>query len=217
MELLHEYGIDKNGNLVRASLAIKGEEYFCPGCKDNFILKNSGKTGKGSRRPHFAHKNLEGNCSHESYLHNTFKMKTLEILKEHISRNIPFTITWECRYCSQIHPLNLTGGIFNVFAEYDMKERRPDIALLDQNNNVVAVIEIVYKHAPENNAIKFYKDNDIILIQTILKSDNDLEDIQGTLQNCSNIDYCPIKTMLRIQQLMSNKRKTTKNFIRRRF
>jgi competence CoiA-like predicted nuclease len=54
-ELLYVTAFDKNGVLVKAKDADKAQDYFCPECKDKLILKKSGKTGKGSKRPHFAH------------------------------------------------------------------------------------------------------------------------------------------------------------------
>jgi len=187
-EILHEYATTINGILIKANVAKKGEEYFCPSCKDKFILKNSGKTGKGSRRPHFAHNNLEGSCSHESYLHNTFKLKTLELIKDQISKGLPFIINWKCNYCNKEHNANLL--VFDVKAEYNMKDRTPDIALFNQLGNVFAVIEIIYKHPPEDGAINFYNLNNIVLIQVIISSDDDLENVENKIRNPTSVNLC---------------------------
>jgi len=187
-EILHEYATTVNGLLIRANVAKKGEEYFCPGCKDKFILKNSGKTGKGSRRPHFAHNNLEGSCSHESYLHNTFKLKTLELIKDHISKGLPLNINWECNSCKKEHNVNLLA--FDVKAEFNMKERTPDIALFNRDGNVFAVIEIIYKHPPDDGAINFYRLNKIVLIQIIISSDDDLENVENKVKSPTSVDLC---------------------------
>lgn len=189
-EILHEYATTINGILIRANVAKKGEEYFCPGCKDKFILKNSGKTGKGSRRPHFAHNNLEGSCSHESYLHNTFKIKTLELIKAQIGKGLPLNINWKCNYCKKEHNGNLFA--FDAKAEFNMKERTPDIALFNQFGIVFAVIEIIYKHSPEDGAIKFYRENKIVLIEIIISSDDDLENVDNKLKFPTNVDCCLI-------------------------
>jgi hypothetical protein len=187
-EILHEYATTVKGLLIRVNVAKKGEDYFCPGCKDKFILKNSGKTGKGSRRPHFAHNNLEGSCSHESYLHNTFKIKTLELIKDQIRNALPININWRCDYCKNEHNANLF--IFDAKAEFNMKERTPDIALFNQFGNVFAVIEIIYKHPPEDGTIKFYRENKIVLIQIIISSDDDLENVDNKVKFPTSVDYC---------------------------
>jgi hypothetical protein len=187
-EILHEFAVTINGTLIKANVAKKGEDYFCPGCKDKFILKNSGKTGKGSRRPHFAHNNLEGNCSHESYLHNAFKIKTLELIKDQIKKGLPLNVNWKCNYCKNEHSCNLLA--FDAKAEFNMKERTPDIALFNQNGNVFAVIEIIYKHPPEDGAIIFYRENKIVLIQIIISSDDDLENVENKVKHPTSVDFC---------------------------
>jgi len=187
-EILHEYATTINGILIKANIAKKGEEYFCPSCKDKFILKNSGKTGKGSRRPHFAHNNLEGSCSHESYLHNTFKLKTLELIKDKISKGLPLNINWKCNSCNKEHNANFS--VFDVKAEYNMKDRTPDIALFNQLGNVYGVIEIIYKHPPEDGAINFYNANNIALVQVIISSDDDLENVENKIRNPASVNLC---------------------------
>ena len=73
-EILYTTALDENGNLIRINDAEKGGTYYCPNCKSEFILRKSGKTGKGSRRPHFAHNNLTTNCTGESNLHFSFSI-----------------------------------------------------------------------------------------------------------------------------------------------
>jgi len=202
-ELLHKYALTKSGAIVKADNAQKGEEYFCPGCNGEFIFKNSGNTGKGSRRAHFAHKALEPNCSHESYLHNAFKIMALEIIKDHISKGVPLNIAWKCNYCHGAH--NGTLAPFDAKIEFNLKECRPDIALFDQNGRVFAVIEVVYKHPPEDGTRKFYKDNQICLIQVDVSSDEDLENIEYKVKNPTSVDACfaqrPVQQILTLQYL----------------
>lgn len=188
-EILHEFALNEQGLLINAKNAQKGEKYICPGCKTEFILKKSGNIGKGSRRPHFAHNVLEGNCSHESYLHNTFKIKTLEYLNEIISKGLPLNINWKCNYCNNEHNLNLIG-FSEAKVEFNMKECIPDIALFDRNGRIVMVIEIVYKHPPEDKVIKFYKNNKIILNQIIIYSEDDLINVENKIKNPSSVDLC---------------------------
>jgi len=57
-EILYQYAIDENKKLVHIDIVEKGTKFICPECEKEFILKKSGKTGKGSKQPHFAHKEL---------------------------------------------------------------------------------------------------------------------------------------------------------------
>jgi hypothetical protein len=189
-EILHEFALDKNDHLIRAINAIKGEEYICPGCNGKFILRKSGNTGKGSRRPHFAHNGLEDNCSYETYLHNTFKIRVAELINGHISNGLPLYLNWKCNVCNQQHQINLSKIITKAKLEYNMKERTPDIALFNNQGNVVFVIEIVYKHAPEAGAIAFYQQHRIVMIQIDVFTEDDLNNIEDKLQNPTSVSLC---------------------------
>jgi hypothetical protein len=69
-------------------------------------------------------------------------------------------------------------------------ERRPDIALFSQGAKVFTVIEIVDTHAPDEEAIKFYLEKKIAIIQIKLDSEDDLEIIDDKISNPSSVDYC---------------------------
>lgn len=68
-EILYTSAYDENQKLIKAKDAEKGNNFFCPECKGKMILRKSGKEGKGSKRPHFAHKHLTTNCTAEGVLH----------------------------------------------------------------------------------------------------------------------------------------------------
>lgn len=177
-ELLHPIAVDRNGKSIDISHAEKGEEYFCPFCKNKFIFNRSLRTGKGSRRAHFSHENLSPNCTSEGYLHSSFKLLLFEYLNKNLENNTSFQIHYKCNYCSAIHSSNLLGGAISVKVEYDLKACRPDIALLDNGEHVFAVIEIIVTHEPEEEALKYYRDNHIVIIKINLNSDNDLLNFQ---------------------------------------
>jgi competence CoiA-like predicted nuclease len=84
-ELLYVTAFNEQGKLVKANDAVKTGKYICPVCKNNLILKKSGKTGKDSRRPHFAHYKFSQNCTPESVLHFSFKYLLLEYIKDKFS------------------------------------------------------------------------------------------------------------------------------------
>jgi len=188
-ELLHEYGLNELGILINAKDASKGVKYFCPGCNAVFILKKSGNTGSGSRRPHFAHNTAEHICSYESYLHKTFILRTVEFLKDRLKNNQPIEVHWACNICKMQHNVNLVG-FSGVKSEFSLKERKPDIALFDQSGNVIVVIEIIYKHPPEDGAIQFYRKHNIHVIQIIISSENDLNNIEQKIKKPTSFDLC---------------------------
>ena len=193
-ELLYEYGQNEQGQIIKAKDAQKGKKYICPGCKTDFILRKSGKTGPGSRISHFAHNNLTGSCSFECYIHKTFILKTVEFLQERITNNQPIELHWRCIYCKQMHKINLIG-LSEVKAEYSLKQRKPDIALFNKAGNVFAVIEVIYKHPPEKEALQFYRQHNIRVIQVIITSDDDLDNIEQKIKNPTSFDLC-IKPIL---------------------
>ena len=189
-EILYVAAFDKNGVLVKAKDAEKAEAYFCPECKEKLILKKSGKTGKGSKRPHFAHYSQSPNCTPEGVLHKSFKLLLLQHIRDSIANKTPINIEWECTYCHEKHTGNLIQYIANAQEEYQMENCRADIALLGKESKPIAVIEIVVTHKPEEAALAYYKENKIILIQIELDSDEDLYNIETKTNKPSSIDYC---------------------------
>ena len=145
-KILYTVASDKTGNLIKANDAEKGQEFFCPICKSGFILRKSGKTGKGARRPHFAHRTLTPNCTPETALHHSFKKLLFQKLQQNIIAQVPLPMWWECKYCHEKHSGNLLKKVKEVKMEHNMGICQPDIALLNANNKVFAVIEIVVTH-----------------------------------------------------------------------
>jgi hypothetical protein len=189
-KMLYTVALNKEGILVKANDAEKADNYFCPVCETALILKKSGKTGKGSKRPHFAHDSLTANCTPEGVLHYSFKKMLLDKIKNCISNKLPINMTWKCNHCHEEHGGNLLKRAFDVKDEYDMETCKPDIALFDEKRNVFAVIEIIVTHEPEDTAINYYKTNNIILIQIRLDSEDDLENIDGKIEKPSEVDFC---------------------------
>jgi len=189
-DILYVTAFDKNGVLIKANDAVKTEDYFCPECNDKLILKKSGKTGKGSKRPHFAHYSQSPNCTPEGVLHKSFKLLLLEKIRKHITEKSPINIEWECIYCHEKHTGNLIQYAVETQDEYKMEKCRADIALLNQDSKPFAVIEIVVTHKPDEEVIEFYKQNKIILIQIELDSEDDLDKIEAKINIPTSIDYC---------------------------
>ena len=190
-ELLINFAIDLNNNIVFAKDATKGMSYKCPECGAELVFKSSGKTGPGSRRPHFAHKGGGGsNCTPESLLHSAFKMKIAEILQEKINSGCEeVRINWKCCSCNKPYSGNLLFMVKNVTVEFDLGACRPDIALLNSTGKVIIAIEIVNTHSPEEETLKYYRDNGILLVQYNVTED-DLQDIEGKLHNPDHVSLC---------------------------
>ncbi len=188
--ILYTVAIDKDGNLNKANDSEKGGDFFCPVCKTDLILRKSGNTGKGAKRPHFAHRSLTPNCTPETALHYAFKNLLFSKIKQHIIAETPLSISWSCKYCGVPHTGNLLKKIKTVKLEHNLIVCQPDIALIDYNDKVFAVIEVVVTHKPEENVVKFYSDNNIILIQIKLSSDRDIDDLESKVSQPDEVSTC---------------------------
>lgn len=191
--LLHTHAEDEKGDLIHVDDAVKGVKYFCtdPECSKEIIFRSSGKTGSGSRRPHFSHKKgTSPNCSPERALHEVFKKKLIDLLEKYKAENRPFIFKWVCNACSCSNSGNILARTISIKAEYYLGECRPDIALLDEEENVLATIEIVFTHEPEPKVLRYYQDKRITLIQINLTSDEDLNMIEEKAKSPDIVDLC---------------------------
>lgn len=195
MKLLLPYAYDINGNLVHIDNAAKGHKYTCPICGAELMLK-IGKIPEGQkyhRRNHFAHKgNSDNHCS-ESLLHKFFKEKCAEYISKKISSNEHLFYKLRCEKCNKGNIDNLIKTAVNVETEHCLGLCKPDIALLDSNNNVVVVIEIIVKHKPEFEALQYYEKNKIICLQIKIKdfSDCERDRIENILVNSEGLTIYP--------------------------
>lgn len=188
--ILYTVALDQFENLIKAIDAEKGNDFFCPVCKTELILRKSGKTGKGTKRPHFAHRSLTPNCTPETALHYSFKNLLATKIKRHLTNKTPLPISWDCIHCGIKHSGNLLKRISEVRVEHNLVVCRPDIALLDYEAKLFAVIEIIVTHKIEENVIKYFQDNNVILIQIKLASDNDIDNLENKIANPDSVDAC---------------------------
>lgn len=189
-ELLYPAAVDENAHVILINNAEKGISYYCPVCKGEFILRKSGKTGKWSKRPHFSHKSLTANCSLESVLHSSFKKMLISHLEKCKSDKQPFEFNWHCNSCGHINSGNLLENATLIKEEYVLEQCRPDIALIDRNNRVFAVIEVVVTHEPEERVLQYYREKKITLIQINLKSDEELNNVEQIGKKPDIVDLC---------------------------
>jgi hypothetical protein len=189
-DILYTVARDIHDNLVKASEAEKGQVFYCPICNSTMNLRKSGKIGKNTKRPHFAHQILTPNCTPETALHYIFKNSLFKKLNQHLENNSPLHIDWHCSYCDEIHSGNLLKNIKSVKQEYNLTACKPDIALLTSTDNVFSVIEVVVTHKPEDFTLEYYKNNNIILIQLNLTSDKDIDELDNRIANPDFIGTC---------------------------
>ena len=184
-DILYSIATTSTGQMVNANDAEKGIDYTCPLCKQPFILR------KGKRkRPHFSHKNLSLNCTPETALHYSFKNLLAKKIQNHIDNKKVLAIKWKCEQCHEYHSGNLLKKAVQVETEYDLGNCKPDIALLGQNNRPVAVIEIIVTHAPEQQALDFYKNKKIAVVPFTLESDKDIHRLQDPILESDSLNLC---------------------------
>ncbi|RYY44753.1 MAG: hypothetical protein EOO06_17585 [Chitinophagaceae bacterium] len=78
----------------------------------------------------------------------------------------------------------------SVKVEHNLTVCQPDIALLDQEANVFAVIEVVVTHKPDGKVLNYYKENNIILVQLNLASDEDILDLENKIARPDSVALC---------------------------
>ena len=185
MNLLLPFAYDINRTLVHIDSAKKGQIYVCPNCGNELLLKIS-KIPEGQkyhRRNHFAHKgNTDNHCS-ESFLHKLFKEKCVELIEKKLATKEKLFFSWKCSYCTHTHRDNLLYNVSSVKLEYLLGTCRPDIALLDENNNVILVIEIIVNHPPEVETLQYYNKNNIGCLQIKVNDFDDCGKIEIKLSN----------------------------------
>ncbi len=189
-EILYTTALDQNDNLIHVNNAEKGSKYYCPLCKKEFILRKSGKSGKGSRRPHFAHNELTPNCTPEGVLHYSFKKMLISLLEKFKNENRDLVMSWRCSSCEHANSVFLLQRVVSIKEEFNLGVCRPDIALLDDAGKIIAVIEIVVNHSPEENVLQYYKTNKIVLIQINVETEDELFMVEEIISNPNKVDFC---------------------------
>ncbi|MEO0769156.1 MAG: competence protein CoiA family protein [Cyanobacteria bacterium J06649_4] len=184
-KVLYSIGRTTSGQLIKAVDAEKGIPYACPICDRQLILRKGKK-----KRPHFAHKALSPNCTPESALHYGFKTLLFERIQACLEQQQPLAMRWHCSSCEGTHEGNLLKKATSVKLEHNLGHCQPDLALLDENNKVVAAIEIIVTHKPEEAALSYYKKNKIVVVSYELKSDEDLTRIDAEILQPDSIDAC---------------------------
>lgn len=189
-KLLATIGYDAEGRLIHIKEARKGETYTCPQCGDRIVARKSGKTEKGSKRPHFAHiKKSKQKCSGESILRHLFVMQSVKLLQTYLDEGKTFQIEWSCPYCSQMYSPNLLKRVKNIRTDFSWKGHTPHIALLDKEGKLLIAIETVIRHKLTKKIIHAYEADGIILIQLCL-TEKDIMNVKEKLQRPDYVGFC---------------------------
>lgn len=189
-KLLNPWALDSNGKIVSIEHASKDEHYRCPVCKEPMSYCQKG-TGPHARTDHFKH-NVKTNCSGggESQIHKMAKEQIYEILRHFIDKQLDLPIVWTCPDCGRDIKANLLKRAKDVRMEHDLNEARPDIDLLDEKGKPIIAIEIVVTHDVEEQTLRFYDANNIVLIRIIINSAEDCNDMLNKLQHPDSCNLC---------------------------
>lgn len=162
---------EKDGRLVHVSTVQRGLkcDAVCPVCKTAVVARKGEKT-----RHHFAHY-PGANCSTETVLHTIAKQLIYEKLVSAIALKQIMQIDWQCKACSHNHSLNLLDNVNQAVMEKNLEDCRPDIALLDNDNNVRALLEIVVSHRPDKKVLDYCRRQNIPLLIFRIHSAESLE------------------------------------------
>ena len=132
------------GEYVIVGLGVKGNKYKCPKCGKGVILADGGINAR-----HYKHKK-DTNCSFfnagETDLHYDGKYKM-----KHLLLHNTVEIHHTCNICNEIEGFEIPKNDTNkVIIEYAFKhngdQKYADVALLNKNDNLIAIVEIVNTH-----------------------------------------------------------------------
>jgi ribosomal protein S27AE len=132
------------GEYVIVGLGVKGNKYKCPKCGKGVILADGGINAR-----HYKHKK-DTNCSYfnagESDLHYDGKY-----IMKHLLLHNTVEIHHTCNICNEIEGFEIPKNDTNkVVIEYAFKhngdQKYADVALLNKNDNLIAIVEIVNTH-----------------------------------------------------------------------
>lgn len=156
---------DKSDHLVEIRDAKAGDKYFCPECGSPFIPRLG-----DIRVHHFAHyPGYVGACTGESGCHYRAKW----LLAYYFEINPQVVFLWKCRWCDE--PFSCIEEVEHVDVEKGATdERKPDVMVLLRSGRQLYG-EVVFKHPPDMEKIKNYKEQNISLL--VWRIDSSVEEV----------------------------------------
>lgn len=189
----YTYSLDADNNLVNIVDAKKGNEYFCPSCGAQMILKQGAK-----RKWHFAHKNNVSNCSYETYLHKIAKRRIRECFEYSPNLIISFRSSVTCNVVDC--PLGaLKPCSWRTLKSFDLKKYydccREEVSINgyvadlfltnEKHPNDPILIEIYVTHKSTEEKLK----SNLRIIEIHIKSEDDINQIISTAEINESEDY----------------------------
>lgn len=174
------YGM-KDGELVSIDNVERGLSCgcICPECKTQLVAN------KGVKKTHYFSHYRKSDCNGESLLHYLAKIVFAKRIESAIEEKLEIPIEWECQRCESLssHKGNLVKVAKRVELEVSVGTCRPDIVLYAGDGRVLAFIEIVVSHFPEEYVFQYCKKNNISLL--VIK----IETIENVLalESCKNL------------------------------
>ena len=185
---------ERGGDLVHISTFEKGglkPDCLCLVCKKPLVAR----VGKIKAR-HFAHPPDVQPCNPETVLHQLGKWMLAKRIEQALATGKPLRVQWECDACGEDqHTRDVLKGIVSVAVEQQIGPVRPDVALFREDGEAAAVFEIVVTHAPEPEALNFYRDKGIKVWQIALESVEEAErlaDLESVPTASAAANYCPL-------------------------
>lgn len=186
------YALNSSGKLVYIEDAIKDAKYYCPECKEELLLKigHIPVGEKYHRCDHFAHKGGANNHCSETFLHKQIKQSLQAYIATRIKDEKRVLFEWTCKKCGETHKGNLLHLATSVAEELHLGVCRPDIVLLNDDNEPIVAIEVVVTHAPEDGVMQYYAEKGIVCVQLKIKSYDDLNTIKEKLSKPDDVNVC---------------------------
>lgn len=150
------FGLSPEGEEVHARIAERSTQYHCPSCNAELVLKR-GKI----QRAHFAHRHEPTSCEflYETEAHFRAKHRIRELfLAGH-----EMVLHRRCCECFSRLSQNIqSSSASEVRLEYSLPTgHRADVALLDADENLLAVLEIYSTHYVDNEKASALKADNI--------------------------------------------------------
>jgi len=178
-EVKWDVALDSEGNYVSIFDAEKGQKYFCPECRGEFVVK------KGKIRAwHFAHKgNVPSSCGGESAKHHLMKHK-LYYLFSKVGR---LYIVYFCEKCKSYHYESILVHSVNIEEKVD--DVKPDLLITTSKEKIA--VEIVHKNPVDSEKAEKFKRKGIGFLEIWCK---DNSDFLGNIVEVKTPVIVPIKT-----------------------
>jgi hypothetical protein len=152
---LYEWALDAAGQPVHILEAGRSGGYFCPVCGGKMIAKLG-----DIKQHHFAHETLQF-CEPDEVANAAISRWIANHIQVCLKEDRGIVVTWPCPLCHQPHTTNLLNDITQVQQKYEHGDLRPDIALLDADNRLRAVLLL---HKATQDMLLAYTREEIMVI-----------------------------------------------------